>query len=180
MGSASARLSPAASASGVRCGCWTASRLRRAAGVAASAAITRSGSANSSTSGPGTSSRTTQPRRIGRTHVVITGYPVRPTKRLPTLPSRSDTAPMEPVTLRTERLLLRPFTSADADAVYRACQDADIQFYTPVPTPYRREDAEEFVAETSPKGWAEDTDFILGAFRGDNGALVGSFDLQKR
>jgi RimJ/RimL family protein N-acetyltransferase len=37
---------------------------------------------------------------------------------------------MDPVTLETDRLLLRAFTPADVDAVYEACQDEDIQFYT--------------------------------------------------
>lgn len=85
---------------------------------------------------------------------------------------------MEPVTLETERLVLRPFTPTDADAVYAACQDPDIQFYTPAPSPYRYEDAEKMVGETA-NGWAKDRDFILGAFRRDTGALVGSFCLTK-
>ena len=45
---------------------------------------------------------------------------------------------MDPVTLETDRLVLRAFTAADVDVVYEACQDEDIQFYTPVPVPYRR------------------------------------------
>lgn len=84
---------------------------------------------------------------------------------------------MEPVTLRTPRLVLRAFVPSDAEAVYAACQDPDIQHYTPAPTPYRHADAEKLVEVTAPKGWAEDSDHILGAFRSDNGALVGSFCL---
>ena len=84
---------------------------------------------------------------------------------------------MDPVTLKTARLLLRPFATIDTDAVHAACQDADIQYYTPVPSPYRREDAEKYVGETAPQGWTTDHDYILGAFRTDNGALVGSFCL---
>ncbi|WP_406168640.1 GNAT family N-acetyltransferase [Streptomyces sp. NBC_00996] len=87
---------------------------------------------------------------------------------------------MDPVTFATARLLLRPFTPADAEAVYAACQDSDIQYYTPAPAPFRREDAERYVEETAPQGWATDGDHILGAFRTDNGALVGSFCLTKR
>jgi RimJ/RimL family protein N-acetyltransferase len=87
---------------------------------------------------------------------------------------------MEPVTIETERLVLRPFAAADVEAVYAACQDPDIQFYTPVAPPFRHEDAEKFVGETAPEGWASDYDYILGAFRADDGALVGSFCLTKR
>lgn len=83
------------------------------------------------------------------------------------------------MSLETERLLLRPFTLSDADAVYEACQDPDIQFYTPAPSPYRREDAEKLVGESAPNGWASDRDYVLGAFRTDNGGFVGSFCLTK-
>ena len=86
---------------------------------------------------------------------------------------------MEPVTLRTDRLLLRPFADSDADAVYRACQDPEIQFYTPVPKPYRLSDAEEFVGPRSTKGWADERNLTLGAFRADDGTLVGSFTLNR-
>ncbi|MFF4229795.1 GNAT family N-acetyltransferase [Streptomyces sp. NPDC001820] len=97
-----------------------------------------------------------------------------------TLADTGNTSAMDPVTLETPRLLLRSFTSSDADAVYEACQEADIQYYTPVPSPYRREDAEKYVKEVVAKGWATDHDHILGAFRKDNDALVGSFCLSAR
>jgi len=90
---------------------------------------------------------------------------------------------VEPVTLTTERLLLRAFAPADVESVYLACQDPDIQFYTPVPSPYRRTDAEKFVADAATK-WATDADHNLGAFRADDGAddgaLVGAYGLTKR
>lgn len=84
---------------------------------------------------------------------------------------------MDPVTLDTDRLVLRAFTPVDVDAVYEACQDEDIQFYTPVPVPYRRADAEKLVGEKLPAQWAEDRDYTLGAFRKDTGALIGSYCL---
>lgn len=86
---------------------------------------------------------------------------------------------MDPVTLETERLLLRPFAPSDADAVHAACQDPDIQHYTPVPSPYRPEDAEKFVTETVPRGWATGRDHTLGAFTRHEAALVGSFGLSR-
>jgi RimJ/RimL family protein N-acetyltransferase len=87
---------------------------------------------------------------------------------------------MEPVTIETERSRAAPFAAADVEAVYAACQDPDIQYYTPVAKPFRQEDAEKFVGETAPEGWASDYDYLLGAFRADEGALVGSFCLTKR
>ncbi|MBD3941920.1 GNAT family N-acetyltransferase [Microbacterium sp. NEAU-LLC] len=59
---------------------------------------------------------------------------------------------MEPVTLRTARLELSLPEAGDVDALYAACQDADIQRFTPVPSPYRRSDAEAFV-ERVPQDW---------------------------
>ena len=83
---------------------------------------------------------------------------------------------MESVTLSTQRLLLRPFEAQDIDAVHSACQDPEITRWIPVPYPYEREHAEEFVLETSPTGWREDTMYNFGIFTGD-GALVGSTGL---
>lgn len=63
---------------------------------------------------------------------------------------------MDPVVLRTTRLeLSRPLPS-DADAVYEACQDADIQRYTTVPSPYERRHADEFVDKVA-------ADWVSGA-----------------
>ncbi|MFE4594481.1 GNAT family N-acetyltransferase [Streptomyces laurentii] len=63
---------------------------------------------------------------------------------------------MEPITLTTARLRLRPFTPDDADLVYEICQDPEIQRWTAVPTPYTREDAEFFVTRIAPDGWRQD------------------------
>ncbi|MFF5840022.1 GNAT family N-acetyltransferase [Streptomyces massasporeus] len=86
---------------------------------------------------------------------------------------------MDPVTLETGRLVLRAFDTGDVDAVHDACQDQDIQFYTPVPVPFGRQDAEKRVCEEWPEAWATDKDYILGAFRKDTSALVGSYCLTK-
>lgn len=56
---------------------------------------------------------------------------------------------MEPVVLRTARLELSLPGEADVDAIYEACQDPEIQRFTPVPSPYERGHAEEFVARVS-------------------------------
>ncbi len=53
--------------------------------------------------------------------------------------------------VRTERLVLRPYRPEDADAVHRACQDADIQrWLTAVAVPYTGEDARAWVEELAP------------------------------
>jgi RimJ/RimL family protein N-acetyltransferase len=71
---------------------------------------------------------------------------------------------MEPVTLTTERLLLRTVGSHDVDALYAACQDPDIQRWTLVPSPYRREHAHTFATQQVPEGWRSGTMFNLGVF----------------
>lgn len=83
---------------------------------------------------------------------------------------------MESVTLSTRRLLLRPFETRDIDAVLSACQDPEIPRWIPVPFPYEREHAEEFVHQVSPAGWRDDTMYNFGVFTHD-GVLVGSTGL---
>ncbi|WP_326690001.1 MULTISPECIES: GNAT family N-acetyltransferase [unclassified Streptomyces] len=83
---------------------------------------------------------------------------------------------MEPLTLRTERLILRPFEERDVEAVATACDDPDIQRFVPVPEPYTLKDAVEFVRGASPAGWREDTMYNFGVFT-HSGELVGSMGL---
>ena len=83
---------------------------------------------------------------------------------------------MEPITLRTERLILRPLRKEDTDAVAAACDDPDILRWVPLPEPYERRHAEEFVCRTSPAGWSDDTLYNFGVFTHDGG-FVGSMGL---
>lgn len=71
---------------------------------------------------------------------------------------------MEPVTLTTARLYLRPLGDADIEAVHQACQDDEIQRWTAVPSPYQHTHAQAFVREITPRGWAHDTMYNFGAF----------------
>ena len=87
--------------------------------------------------------------------------------------------PMEPVILETPRLILRPFTEADIDAITAACQDEDIQRWIAVPDPYTREDARFFVEEVCTPGWRDETLFNLGTFTKDGGELVSSVGLHQ-
>lgn len=86
---------------------------------------------------------------------------------------------MEPVTLTTERLLLRTVGPQDADAVHEAAQDPDIQRWTTIPSPYLREHAEGFVGQAVPDGWADGSAFTFGVFL-RSGELVGMFGLTMR
>jgi len=51
----------------------------------------------------------------------------------------------DPLMLRTARLTLTPPTEDDVEAIHLACQDTEVQRWTNVPSPYTREDAEQFV-----------------------------------
>lgn len=73
--------------------------------------------------------------------------------------------PMEPVTLTTERLLLRTVGPDDTEAVYRAAQDPVMQrWISQFPSPYSREHAEAFTGQIVPDGWAGDSMYTFGLF----------------
>lgn len=84
---------------------------------------------------------------------------------------------MEPVTLRTERLVLSIPTSADAEAITAACQDPEVPRWTTVPSPYSRTDAEEFVAKVAV--WWADRAETVWAIRRDGGlaGMIGLHDI---
>lgn len=73
---------------------------------------------------------------------------------------------MEPVTLRTERLVLRVPTDADVDAITAACQDPEIPRWTTVPSPYTREHGAGFV-DLVAQWWADGSQTVWGVFHDD-------------
>ena len=79
-------------------------------------------------------------------------------------------------TLTGRTVRLRPWRPDDVDAVLAACQDAEIQRWTEVPVPYRREHAEAFVGEiagaTAAAGGGQFAVEVL-----DGGALAGAMTL---
>ncbi|MFD5462669.1 GNAT family N-acetyltransferase [Kitasatospora sp. NPDC127059] len=77
-------------------------------------------------------------------------------------------------TLTTDRLVLRAPRESDVDAILAACQDAEIQRWTVVPVPYRREDAEFFVRTLAPGGLAGGTEFIWCVVERGTDRLVGT------
>ncbi|GES34078.1 acetyltransferase [Streptomyces angustmyceticus] len=84
---------------------------------------------------------------------------------------------MEPVTLTTERLVLRPFEPCDAPAVHAACQDPGIPRWTSVPSPYGVGDAERFVGTVVPESWRDDTAYHFAVVSRADGSLVGATGL---
>ncbi|WP_292831283.1 GNAT family protein [Microbacterium sp.] len=83
---------------------------------------------------------------------------------------------MQPVTLRTERLVLSPPRASDIDAIYEACQDADIQRFTTVPSPYERRHAEEFIPRVAAE-W-DDGVHLTWAMR-EGAVLAGTVGLYR-
>jgi RimJ/RimL family protein N-acetyltransferase len=83
---------------------------------------------------------------------------------------------MQPVEITAGRLHLRMPGPPEIDAVYRACQDPDIQHWTSIPVPYGVADAEEFVEEVIPAGWASGraaTFAVLDSTNAELLAMVG-------
>jgi RimJ/RimL family protein N-acetyltransferase len=89
--------------------------------------------------------------------------------RLRTMTAARGTQPV----LAGSKVLLRPWTQADADDVYTACQDPEIQRWTVVPSPYTRADAVEFVTEIADASW-RDGGAIFAVIETTTGKLVGS------
>ncbi|MFF3786409.1 GNAT family N-acetyltransferase [Streptomyces sp. NPDC001933] len=87
---------------------------------------------------------------------------------------------MEPITLTSDRLLLRPFAESDAETIHAACQDPDIQRWTVVPSPYSRADAEFFAGKLSPGGWHDDSMYNFAVVLRETGALTGALGINRR
>ena len=86
-----------------------------------------------------------------------------------------DVPAIEPPTLRDGDLTLRPPRPADAHAVTAACQDAAIQRWVGVPSPYRREHADAWLASCPARARAGEAVTLLA--EGGDGRLAGSFSL---
>ncbi|MBC9725476.1 GNAT family N-acetyltransferase [Streptomyces sp. TRM68367] len=86
---------------------------------------------------------------------------------------------MDPVTLTTDRLVLRTVGPQDTDAVYAACQDPDVQRWTMIPSPYLLEHAQSFTEQAAPDGWANDSMFTFGLFL-PSGELAGTLGITMR
>ncbi|MGI5145295.1 GNAT family N-acetyltransferase [Plantactinospora sp. CA-294935] len=74
-------------------------------------------------------------------------------------------------------LLLRPWRAEDVEDVHRACQDPDIQRWTTVPSPYRLEDAIDFVTKQAPQAWSTGSGAPFAVCDGATGELLASCGL---
>ncbi len=79
--------------------------------------------------------------------------------------------------INDQGLILRPWRSEDAEAVYRACQDPAIQRWTRVPSPYLPEHARYFVTQHSAAAWREGTGATFAVTDPDTGELLASCGL---
>ena len=79
----------------------------------------------------------------------------------------------EPTTLRTERLILRPFTFSDVENVLAYASDSKFSRFLPLPNPYTKTDAEEFVARNVLRNRNEAPSFAIE----HQGTVVGAVDL---
>jgi len=86
------------------------------------------------------------------------------------------TKPGEQPVLTDGTITLRPWQPDDAEAVYEACQDPDIQRWTQVPHPYQRSDAAYFVAELAPAAWRDGTGVVFAVVDAAD-VLLGSVGL---
>ena len=66
-----------------------------------------------------------------------------------------------PKEIRTKRLLLRSFRPSDIDDVYEYAQDPDWGRFLPLPQPYLRSDAEEFVARQRAVTWSNEPSWAI-------------------
>ena len=66
-----------------------------------------------------------------------------------------------PVELRTARLLLRPFETTDVDDVWAYAADSEVARFRPLPDPYTRNDAAEFVDRQMRTVWSTSPEFAI-------------------
>ena len=74
-------------------------------------------------------------------------------------------------------ITMRPWEPADVAFIYEACQDAEIQRWTPLPSPYRPADAV-VMLELSAEGRATNQTALFAITATDTGELLGSIGLK--
>jgi RimJ/RimL family protein N-acetyltransferase len=79
--------------------------------------------------------------------------------------------------LATDGVRLRPLALTDSEAVYHACQDAEIGRWTTIPQPYLREHATTFLADTV-AAWEQGREPTFAMVDPATGELLGCIGLR--
>ncbi len=80
---------------------------------------------------------------------------------------------MSPLTLRTARLVLRPFELTDVDDVYAYARDPEWARFLPLPSPYEYKHAVEYVARSVLTSWSTAPVFAICL----DGEVAGAIDI---
>jgi RimJ/RimL family protein N-acetyltransferase len=72
---------------------------------------------------------------------------------------------------------VRPWRDRDVDSIYVACQDPEIVKWIPIPVPYTRSDAREYVKRTK-QGWRNRTDAFFAISDAATDTVLGSIGLR--
>jgi RimJ/RimL family protein N-acetyltransferase len=88
---------------------------------------------------------------------------------------RHDFSPPDPQ-LTDGRIRLRLWASKDEPAMFQACQDADIQKWVPIPSPYLKEHARGY-ARRAEQGWADASHGSLAIVDASSDKLLGAIGL---
>ena len=80
----------------------------------------------------------------------------------------------DPTTIRTDRLLLRPFAFNDVEDVLAHVSDPEFSRFLALPQPYTLKDAEKFVAAQILVDWSEKPNFAIQ----HDGVVVGAVGLR--
>lgn len=86
--------------------------------------------------------------------------------------------PLPEVVLKTERLMLRPYSGADAADVRLACNDPITRRWIPLPDPYDDEVARSWVTDRSHQARQAGNGAMFAVVARDSGRLVGGFGLR--
>ncbi|ATQ31011.1 acetyltransferase [Rhodococcus ruber Chol-4] len=86
---------------------------------------------------------------------------------------------MRPVVLTGSTVVLTVPRAGDVDAITAACRDRSIVRWTTVPDPYTRADAQRFVGDVVPAGWAAHSP-VWAVRTSADGPLLGTVGLIER
>ena len=85
---------------------------------------------------------------------------------------------MLPIDLSSPLLRLDQLAPADAERMFRYCQDPLFERYLTVPWPYARSDADSFISGYVPGGWESDSEYTWALRGPDAPELLGVIGLR--